>query len=146
MKLLDNEQVGSSFGMAFVDWSDDSKPDGLDGELRQVESPRYSPEAMAFGDFVRMVRVASGRSIHQAATDLGLTAGRYCDIERGKARPESHEDVRKLVEAVSGVALPEPKIFEVAAVLGAMNKNPPRWCKMCRREHTADSSCWRPKP
>lgn len=143
MKLIDNTPIGTRTGLAFVDWRDDSKPNGLDGALREVESPKYSPEAVAFGDFVRMVRVASNRSIREVAKALGLTAGRYCDIERGAARPAERADVRELVAAVTGTVVSEPKVLNVETLAA---KNPPRYCKTCRRTHTADSSCWRPKP
>lgn len=121
MKLLDNIPTGTQRSPAFVDWRDDSKPEGLDGELRMAESPTYSPEAIAFGDLVCMVRVASSRSIRDVAKALGLTAGRYCDIERGAARPAEHADMRELVAAVLGVKLPEPKVFNAAEFLDGSN-------------------------
>lgn len=62
-----------------------------------IETKRFEGEP--YEDILRLVRKESGLSIHEAATQMGVTPGKLIDWEEGSIRP-TWVTVRKLALAL----------------------------------------------
>ncbi len=86
---------GKGTSVAFVDWHDDSKEHGMDGELMELEC-HYCGGTGAIADVeawrkreqrgrnMRNERKSKGESLRDAAKRMGISATKLSQIERGR--------------------------------------------------------------
>lgn len=96
LRISTNVPIGTGGSFAFVDWTDEKTGESR-GEVRWVECPQYSDDDRATGGEVRNARMSAGLTIREAADLLGLSPGRYCNLERGQERPADADEMNLLL-------------------------------------------------